>query len=353
VRGLCDWRVVLGAAVVTLASGHALALQDATTEAVRVELTDPTLPGSRVALNLANGDTVRGVLLRTEEGGLVLRHTYMGEVRIPRISVISAFVNVAPRERTPTVDDAGNVVPLIPQPVAPTQDADPVEAGPSLEPEVKWQNSAELGIRGSSGNTERFNLDAALTLRREDSDTIWNFSSVYDFSTSDGEETANRFDVNTRFEWKLDDPRWTVFVQGRYELDEFQSYDYRVSGAAGVGYKFIENDKTFLQGRVGLGASREFGDDANEEVVPELLLGLDFRQELSDNARFEASTELFPGLDDGVTFRAISAAALEFDVTDAADLSFRVGVEHRYNSEVDDGVNRSDIDYFARVVWNF
>ena len=91
---------------------------------------------------------------------------------------------------------------------------------------------------------------------------------------------------------------------------------------------------------------------ADEDVIPELILGADFRHNISDNTRILAATDIFPNLDDTGEFRSISSAGLEIDIDRGNGLSFRIGAEHRYDSLVEDA-EKSDLDYFARIVYSF
>lgn len=309
-----------------------------------VQLNDPNAIGTRVTLQFPAGDQLTGRLVSVENGIITIRHNTLGE-----LSIESARISRAVR---PVVIDGQEKAPANPDAAAPPPEPEPEAAPPAPEPDVKWTREFEAGIRGSAGNTDRLNFDTALLLQREDDEGIFTFHTSYYYAQDDGEDTANRFDANLRNEWKLDDPRWTLFAQGAFLYDEFQDYDYRVSGGAGVGYKVIDEDETYLQFRVGVGASREFGDMADDTVIPEVILAADFRHNLAENSRILASTEIFPSLDDFGEFRSISSAAWELDVDKDNGLSFRIGAEHRYESQVQDA-EETDLDYFARLVYSF
>ena len=68
-------------------------------------------------------------------------------------------------------------------------------------------------------------------------------------------------------EWPLGGSPWSVFVDGRYDYDEFKSWLHRVNGHAGLGYQLINNDTFKLKLRGGAGASKEWGSD-NDHIVP-------------------------------------------------------------------------------------
>ncbi len=338
--------IALPLSLMLFAGAPSMAQDAPTIETVR--LNDPGVIGSRVTLQFPGGDQLTGRLLSVEDGNVTIRHNRLGEITVQRADIS--------RTVRPVVIDGLELAPANPEAHAPEPTPAPEpEAEPAVDtqtPDVTWTREFEMGLRGSSGNTERLNFDTSLLLKREDTEGIFTFDTSYYYAEDDGDQTANRFDANVRNEWKLENPRWTIFVQGSYLLDEFQDYDYRVAGGAGVGYKLIEAEDTTLDVRFGVGASREFGDMADEDVHPELILGADFKHNFNDSNRILASTEIFPRLDDAGEFRSISSAAWEIDIDRGNGLAFRVGAEHRYESDVEDA-EKSDLDYFARIVYSF
>ena len=315
------------------------------TDAQTGRLTDPGVVGSRITLQLIGGDQLTGSFLGLENGQVKLRHNILGEISVSQNQLLRAV--------RPVIINGTELVPAHPDTAPPpAPEPEPVVEPAASEPDVVWTREFEAGLRGSSGNTERLNFDAGLLLKREDAKGIFTFDTSYYYAEDDGTETANRFDANVRNEWKLESPRWTIFAQGSYLYDEFQDFDYRIAGGAGVGYKLIDEEDTSLNLRAGFGVSAEFGDTADEDPIPEAILGAEFRHNFNENNRILAATELFPNLEDGGEFRAISSAAWEIDIDRANGLAFRIGAEHRYDSLVQDA-DKSDLDYFARVVYSF
>ncbi|MEM1423042.1 MAG: DUF481 domain-containing protein [Planctomycetota bacterium] len=336
-----------------LLAGLGLPAPDASAQDAQVvSLNDPRTVGTRVTLQFPAGDQLTGRLISVENGQVTIRHAVLGDVTLPVTQISRAVrpVVVGTQEFAPANPDAFRPV-TEPEPDPVAEAATPARAAPP-EPEVQWTREFELGLRGSSGNTDLLNFDTSLLLVREDSKGIFTFDTSYFYSQEDGEDTANRLDALVRNEWKLSDPKWTFFVQANYLLDEFQDFDYRLAGGLGIGYQVIDDDTTSLKLRLGAGASREFGDMADEDVIPELILGADFTHNINDNTRILASTEIFPNLSETGEFRSISSAGLEIDIDRGNGLSFRVGAEHRYDSLVEDA-EKSDLDYFARIVYSF
>jgi putative salt-induced outer membrane protein YdiY len=215
-----------------------------------------------------------------------------------------------------------------------------------------WGFSVQAGITGSSGNNENFSGRVGITGERKTETMETTAFASYLYSTADGQKSAARGEAGIRNDWLLDGP-WRVFAEGLYEYDEFQAWQHRVSAAGGLGYEFINNDKTTLIGRAGAGATYEMGSNADETVVPEGLLGLDLTHKLSDASTIKASTEYRPSFDDWGEFRWINKAGLEVLLDKDTNMTFNVGAEHRHDSDPGMGIKPNDVNYYLTLGWKF
>lgn len=246
-------------------------------------------------------------------------------------------------------------------PVDAVEQAVEPESGEPL-PEIKapqslfegWDGSAELGLNGSSGNNENLNFRGGFNAKRTVPDRYETSADfVYKYGTSEGDTTQSQGSLQLRNDWLLgEDSPWRLFVIGRVEYDQFQAWDWRVSLFGGAGYEFIETDRTLLLGRIGAGITREFGSD-DTSIIPEGLLGLDFGHQINERQKVTATVDYFPSFQDLSEYRIIAKAAWELLVDPETNLSLKVGVENRYDSDPGDDVKRNDFDYFAVLVWSF
>ena len=137
-----------------------------------------------------------------------------------------------------------------------------------------WDFKAFVGINGASGNSESLSARASIDGERFTSKYETKVGASYVYGTSDGDKDTSRGEAFINNDWLLDESRWRVFATGKYEYDEFQAWDHRLSASLGLGYELYEDeDTTLLLGRVGIGAYYEIGDMADEELVPEGVLG--------------------------------------------------------------------------------
>ncbi len=217
-----------------------------------------------------------------------------------------------------------------------------------------WAGGVELGLNGSDGNSESVNFRAGANATRDTSKYTTKATFAYAWARNATGITTNKANAGLRNDWKLGaDSRWIVFAQGGVEFDDFQDWDLRLTAYAGVGYKVIKQDNMTLVLRAGAGIAKEIGGSRNE-VIPEGLLGADYEWKIDDRQKFTANVDFYPRLDEFGDYRVVAKAAYEFLVDPKSKMSFKLGIEDRYqNPESGPGLKKNDIDYFALLVWSF
>ena len=215
-----------------------------------------------------------------------------------------------------------------------------------------WDWSANAGFSGASGNNENFSARVSLGGQRNTSKYETSLALTYIYGTSDGTKNTARGEIKVKNDW-LNEGKWRYFAQGGYEYDEFQAWQHRASAAVGVGYEFIKDDKTSLIGRAGLGGSYDFGSQAQEKIIPEGLIGLDWTYQLSENTKLVATTTYFPSFDDLGEFRWNTGGGIEVILDAETGMVMNAGFEHRHDSTPGTGVKPNDVDYYMGVGWKF
>lgn len=285
-------------------------------------------------ITLSSGETMNVTVLERGADSVLVEHPLLGELSIPADALTT--VNGEPYEPPPVEQIA----------------AQPEEEAAASADAPVWNSSFELGLSGSEGNTENLNFRTAFRTERVIEDVErFSFLSRYKIKTDNGDRSENEWYNSALQEWFLQEhPRWSIFVQGDLEYDEFQDWDVRASIFAGAGYVFIDEDDTKLRGRLGAGGSYEWGG-ADEEFTPEALLGYDFEHQLNDRSRVVSTGNLYPSLSDGGEFRSYFDAAYEIDMTDDKAWSLRIGMDHKYDSQ--SNARNWDLSYYAAVVTKF
>lgn len=308
----------------------------------------PELVNAPVALVLTNGDELRGILVEVSTGFVKLDHTSLGEITIER----QALSRVRTRTAGPAAPaDAPGVRAEIESGATPP-DVPPTTASDRLPepPKANWSGRLQLGLSGSRGSSDTDSARIVASAKRDAPDTILTLRTTYQQTRRDGTRTENRFTARARNEWLRGESMLSGFLESELELAEFLEYDARLRGGAGLVYRFVDNDKTLLSTRLGLGVARQF-NSANDDLDPEAIVAIALSHRLTSRQKIELSADWFPDLGDSSDYRAEFRLGWEIGLNDENNLKLRLSLEDRYNSAATR--NRNNIDYFAELVYEF
>jgi putative salt-induced outer membrane protein YdiY len=216
-----------------------------------------------------------------------------------------------------------------------------------------WSGALELGLNGSDGNTQNFNMRTALDLNRKVGLADSTLRLTYRRSAEGGDVNANRFVADGRHVQRFSETSpWSMFISGTYEYDDFQDWRQRLTLNAGVGYDFVDTRETKLTGRVGAGANRRWGG-ADENWTPEGLFGLMFEHKLSERTSVYGGVEVLPDISSSGEFRVNAKGGMKVIVDPELGLNLHIGFEDRYDSNPGPGSKANDVDYFVLLGWKF
>jgi putative salt-induced outer membrane protein YdiY len=214
-----------------------------------------------------------------------------------------------------------------------------------------WEGSVELGLSGTEGNTQTFNVRAGFKAKHKTEFLVRTLEVTSIQKSADGITTANTALVDGRIEWPMPSIRWNYYIHGLAEYDQFKAFDYRLSADTGVGYEFIQTERTMLTGRAGLSASREIGGP-NDRTNPELAFGGEFKHKFNDMHSINGKVDYYPNVTDFSDFRLNSQAGWEIALSKAWGLSLKLSVIDRYDS-TPQGARPNDLDYSTLLIWVF
>lgn len=234
--------------------------------------------------------------------------------------------------------------------IPPAAAAPAVVAAPAPPPKI-WEGGLEIGLDGSHGNSRNFNLHLGANLKRKTEFNVLSSELDYKKNNADSVDTANKAFFEARFEHLFQQSRWTWFVHNIEDYDEFKAYDLRVSADTGLGYQLIKSESTTLTSRFGGGATQEIGGP-DDELIPEVVFGLEGELKISKRQKLTASVEHRPDVTDFGNYRLNAKAAWELLVDEEKRLSLKLSVLDRYDSNAD-GRKPNDLDYSLTLLWGF
>lgn len=216
-----------------------------------------------------------------------------------------------------------------------------------------WDSTVAVGLNGSTGNTERFNLRAGLNTERLTDHMESRGALVYSLGTDEGNTTENKFKALARNDWLVPSSPWRYFARGTAEYDEFQEWDWLLTANGGVGYEFINDDEFLLVGRLGGGVSQKVGGDVSgDRFRVEALIGGDFVWTINETQKLFVTADFFPAINDYPQYRIESLGGYEIAINQELGLSLQLGYDLKYDSDPGDA-KRTDLDYFAMLAWKF
>lgn len=228
---------------------------------------------------------------------------------------------------------------------------DVVSAAAAPSPKL-WSGSFDLGLNGSSGNTDAFNFRFNLAAIRETDANKLTLKSNYVRLQTDGEESGNRLFFEGRHELKIGDSPWSLYAHQTTEYDEFRDWRTRIGVDGGLGYAFLKNDSTTLTARFGPSVSHQFyGSDT--DWVPELAHGLQIDHQLSKRQKLFFQVDYFPAVRDFNEYRINAQASWSIVLDEVNNLSLKLSAIDRYDSTPDPGMGYSDLDYAVTLLWSF
>lgn len=267
------------------------------------------------SIKLKNGDTLNGTIIEQNDQRVVLQHAQLGrlEIALADIEPASEIAKAEEKQRHTKVDIAAN---------------------------------------GSYGNTDKQTFRAAVATDRETELNRLKLDSSYTTGWSDGDRDENKFTAGALHDWYMQNSPWLLFADGRYDFDDFQTWENRLAGHGGFGYRFRKTETLKLTGRLGIGAVKEWGSE-DEDLRPEGLVGVELKWKISDRQSLNGEATFYPGLEDLSEYRFLSKLDWSFLIDPSKNMSFTTGLQYEYQSEVDPGFKHYDLDIWAGVRFEF
>lgn len=343
----------------------------------------PEQAGPTITITLTSGEVIKGTVKSVETDAVVIIHPVLGLVRVPRVGIAKSEPHIDSVLSPPPLQAAAPAPTPAPSPPPEPPKEEPKPAAPASAPApvppppepkkyvpatnpfaaifaddeksfwVGWNRNVEFGINGSTGPNDWQTYRGFLSLGRSTAKMTTTANLSYVYGEFNSQKNQDRGEATIRNEWKIAGDRWNFWANGRGEMDALAPWDYQLHAGTGLGYTFVKSDKWNLSGSLGAGGRREInGENA---IIPEVgILGFHLDYKFSDKTSAYAHTEFYPSGRhwDWDNFRTYSKAGMSFIVDPELKMSLRLGVEHRYDSDVaSDRTNA--VDYFVTLGFAF
>jgi putative salt-induced outer membrane protein YdiY len=263
---------------------------------------------------------------------------------------------------------AGATPPTAPDSFAPTVSENAVaaeavvEAAPLQEEVIRWyeyprkwmrgwDSHAELGLDGSSGNSDTLALQSGLELKRKTALQTFAIDVDYRQASSRNVTTEDNGRLNIDYDRLLKGTPWSTFGKLGIEWDKFKPFDLRLNLNGGVGYYWVRQDDANLVTRFGSGASREFGA-TDDDWLAEAVFGIDADKQVNSRNKLKAKVDYFPAWEDFSNYRLVADFAWEILLDDSENLSLKLAATDRYDS-TPQGAEPNDVYYSLLLLYKF
>ncbi len=214
-----------------------------------------------------------------------------------------------------------------------------------------------LGMIVTTGNTETTTVNASLTSRHE----LESWSNDYNIEglfkqesvpNLDGEReqrtSAQRVFASAQGNYKLENPRYRLFVFSSYLDDRFSNFDFQSTVAAGWNHRLWRRDRSSFEYSLGPGYAY---DRTRLGVVQQGLItraAAIYNWQISDTAKFIQTISTEVGSDN---IRSRSETIL--NATISGSLSMQLTVKMNHNTQVDEGIEKLDTETGVQLVYSF
>jgi len=293
-------------------------------------------------IELENGDKIDVTIIEENEDTLVVEHPQLGQMTVPKSALKK------------------------PEPPNPGLFGTKFMEG--------WSRNIGFGFGGASGNSNDASINASLGFKNENKKYRGVFASGYFYSTQNGIKNTNSFFAGYQHDFLFEESKWFLFGRGRYQFDEFQPWENRISGNGGVGYDFFNRKKFDLRGEIGVGVAWISNNLLNpgpppryqRTWTPEGVVGLSGAWRPFEGHAFTFGVTYFPNLIDWPEFRLLADAGYQIDISPIDGLALKFGMQDEYNSETDTtavvpGTNtvpprlqqKNNLKYYGNLVYEF
>jgi putative salt-induced outer membrane protein YdiY len=309
-------------------------------EIPRIRIKSLTIDAPNVQVVLASGDMIQGRLVEESDSTIVLEHPDLGRTEIPRDRIDSLKVKESEFKKD---EQEG----WLDQPLG------KLNARASRLKKKGWESSVDLSLDSSTGNTDEQSARFGSHFKRELPDRITAADLSYYIKSKRGWISDNKLTLGLGRDWLLPEKsRLFYFLQGRFDYDEFESWQQRANAQAGPGYHFINKDDMTLDGRLGLGARREWGS-INNNFKFEGLIGADFEWRITSKQICKFAPYYYPVVSDFGDYRTRISGEWRYLFDEDMRLSFLVGSLYEFQSIVDPGKEHADLRVYLGLGYRF
>ena len=313
-------------------------------------------------VRLANGDRLTGEIIRAENQILILKTAYAGDIRIKQSEVICIVSQRKLSFLTTTNEVISGWAACPSEGVVQIKDetteqsvtislSDLNAVNRPARPPVKYKGNIVAGGSRAEGNTDSraFNTSAQLVIRSKRQRAT--LAGAYNYGKSDDKLSARNANGSFKYDY-FATPKLFTYAQTLLERDDLQDLRLRKTFGLGLGYQFIDTERTSLSAEAGpsyytedftqtedqdYGAGR-WSIKFNHDLIPDRLIVFHFH-------------EGYYGFEKSGAYYIRSEQGLRIPVTKNFFANFQIN--YNYNSQPAVGKRKDDTIYIIGLSYEF
>ena len=215
----------------------------------------------------------------------------------------------------------------------------------------RWSGNINFGLTVTSGNSDSLSLGVSAAANRKQEKHLLELAGQLLYGQTDGDDTTNRGEIMGRFSY-FHSKKLFSYGEASLYYDEFRDIDVGTRLAAGVGRKFINDEKTKLNGRIGLAYTWEdHGMDASDEDYVALTAGGDYSRILNENVSITCKLSVDQDLSESENWIANAEVALTSKLS--KQVSLIVSATDRYDNDPPPGIEENDFTLMMALGFAF
>ncbi len=221
----------------------------------------------------------------------------------------------------------------------------------AADPVGTLKQSVELGYIGSTGNSRSQSLNAAYKNDYQyDSQTDMHLKADILYGEKSGVKSDERYRLYYNANRYLNQD---MFVYGEASAlrNTFEGYNQQYNLGAGLGYNIFKEAKQSLKGRAGIQYRRSNYTTEPHDNFYYAKGGLDYIYNFSKTNQFTAKWDILDNIKRVKDYETVVDLGLKMLIVD--QLSFRLGLQLKYDNLPAAGKKKTDTTTTAGVVYNF
>ena len=188
----------------------------------------------------------------------------------------------------------------------------------------QWSGALSLGATWTAGNTETTTMNGNFNAQRRGEKDRWTFDAYSNYGQSDPGNivpdpgnivTSNNHGGGAKYDY-FTSVKMYLYGQGQSKVDHVADLNLRYILGAGVGYQWVESEKTKWGTELGLSyVDEDFEDDTADADFVAARVASNLAHQISKSASFEQIAEAFPSLEDSEDVVAKIDSRLKLNIT--------------------------------------